>query len=134
MCPFPDEETILVVASNTYTGRSVSRILRRAGYNANTVQETTTWIEMPLNAGLVILIGSNRQRIERICSELRSRAPTLLLVVLGPDDLETKVRLFEIGADAYLVEPFNPAELLATIASLIRARKRIYSMTKLPNK
>jgi DNA-binding response OmpR family regulator len=62
------------------------------------------------------------------------RVPTLLIVVLGPDDVETKVRLFEIGADAYLVEPLAPAELLATIAALIRTRKRVSSKSKRPHR
>ena len=131
-CSFSEGGTILVVASNSYTGRDVSEIVRLAGYSVDIVPETTNWTEMPLNAELMILIGSDRQWIEHICSELRRRAPTLLLVVLGPDDVKTKVRLFEIGADAYLVEPFAPAELLATIAALIRGWKRVYSMTNLP--
>lgn len=132
--PFSDKETIVVVASNICAGRSVSEIVSQAGYSVDNVPETSNWTVMPLNVAVVILIGSDRQWIESLCSEFRQRTPTVLLVVLGPDDLETKVRLFEVGADAYLVEPFAPAELLATIASLVRARKNVYSTRKLPHK
>jgi DNA-binding response OmpR family regulator len=124
-CSFSDGGTILVVSSNSYTGRDVCEILGRAGYVVDIIPETTNWTEMPLNAQVLILIGCDREWIEHICSELRRRVPTLLLIVLGPDDVKTKVRLFEIGADAYLVEPFAPAELLATIAALIRTRTRV---------
>lgn len=132
--PFSEKETIVVVASNICAGRSVSEIVRQAGYSVDNVPEACNWTELPLNIAVVILIGSDRQWVERLCSQLRQRTPTVLLVVLGPDDLEAKVRLFEVGADAYLVEPFAPAELLATIASLVRARKNVYSTRKHPQK
>jgi DNA-binding response OmpR family regulator len=62
-------------------------------------------------------------RIEQICelcSAFRLAAPNLPLVVVGPDDVEAKVKLFGLEADDYVVEPFDPAEFLARISSIIR--------------
>jgi DNA-binding response OmpR family regulator len=39
-------------------------------------------------------------------------------MVVGPNDIEAKVRLFELGADDYVVKPFDQAEFLARIKSL----------------
>ena len=40
-------------------------------------------------------------------------------MVVGPNDIEAKVRLFELGADDYVVEPFDQTEFLARIKSLV---------------
>jgi len=64
-------------------------------------------------------------RIEQlceICSAFRRAAPTLPLVVVGPNDLEAKVKLFELGVDDYVVESFDHKEFLARIKSIIRRR------------
>ena len=120
----PSKETILVVTSNVYASASVSEILRRAGYRVNLIGEETNWSNTELaHAEIVILIGCNRQWIEQVCSAIKRSAPKLLLMVLGPDDVDARVRLFELGADAYLAEQFAPAELLARITSLTRSQR-----------
>ena len=37
--------------------------------------------------------------------------------------METKVGLFELGADDYVEEPFDAGELVARLRSLMRRRK-----------
>jgi len=54
---------------------------------------------------------------------LKQAAPKLPLVVVGPNDVDAKVRLFKIGADDYVVEPFDFRELTARINSLIRRQR-----------
>ena len=120
-----DKTTILVVASDISMGRVVNQALRHADYMVGDVRDATNWTTTPLDARVVILIGSDPHWIEYACSTIRRMSPSPLLVVMGPDDFETRVRLFEIGVDAYLDEPFAPAELLARIASLIRMPKYI---------
>ena len=114
---------ILVVSSNLCTNARVSEILRRAGYIVDLVGEQTNWARMFAAPEVVLLIGHNRRWIAHVCSATRRSAPHLLLMVLGPDDVDASVNLFEVGADAYLSEPFAPAELLARITSLTRAQK-----------
>jgi DNA-binding response OmpR family regulator len=116
--------TILVVTSNVYASASVSEMLRRAGYRVNLIGEETNWSNTELaHSEIVILIGCNRRWIEQVCSAIKRSAPKLLLMVLGPDDVDARVRLFELGADAYLAEQFAPAELLARITSLTRSQR-----------
>jgi DNA-binding response OmpR family regulator len=48
------------------------------------------------------------------------------LVVLSPrTDIETKILLFEMGADDYVEEPFAVDELIARLRSIIRSRKHM---------
>jgi PleD family two-component response regulator len=51
-----------------------------------------------------------------------ARIPVLMLT--GEGDVERKVEGFEAGADDYLAKPFDPRELRARVASLVRLVRR----------
>jgi DNA-binding response OmpR family regulator len=124
-------ETILVVASDPQRGSNLSGVLRSVGYKTDVASGTPTQVDDRLAAmQLMIFFNSTPHwQIEtlcEICSTVRRKAPNLPVIVLGPNDTESKVRLFELGADDYLVEPFDRRELLARISSLIR-RQNQYS-------
>lgn len=60
-----------------------------------------------------------------VCRRMRSRSqvPILMLTARG-DDMDRIVGL-EIGADDYLPKPFNPRELLARLAAILRRSRAI---------
>lgn len=45
-----------------------------------------------------------------------------ILLMSGHDDVPTKVEWLDIGADDYIVKPFDPEELLARVRSLLRRK------------
>jgi DNA-binding response OmpR family regulator len=107
--------SVLIIAVGWQGQRAghLSEVLRNAGYKveivSGPVHQTT--------AQLVVLSGfksflSIRETC-RICSTIRSNAPHLPIFVVGPDDLDTKVSLFEAGADDYLPLSFDHQEFLA---------------------
>lgn len=56
-----------------------------------------------------------------LCRELRARryyGPVVFLT--GRADLEDKLEGFRIGADDYIVKPFEPLELVARVESIVR--------------
>lgn len=55
-----------------------------------------------------------------LCRKVRERnnIPILMLSALG--DIDNKVQGFEIGADDYLVKPFQPEELVVRLKALVR--------------
>ncbi len=60
---------------------------------------------------------------KEVCKEIRRNAiNTPILVLTGQADINNKVCLFDMGADDYLVKPFEYAELLARIRALLRRR------------
>lgn len=66
-----------------------------------------------------------------VCRRLRqNRIQTPILMLTARDDVETRVRGLDIGADDYLGKPFAFAELLARIRALLR-RNRPESSTVL---
>ena len=126
--PSTDSGTVLVVSSSALVGRDLSEMLRTVGYKVDAASEAPNWNGRALiGAQLAVLCSSEPcwrvEQICEICSTIRRKAPNLPVIVLGPNDVETKVRLFELGADDYLLESFNHTELLARIRTLIRRQK-----------
>lgn len=62
-----------------------------------------------------------------LCRRIRERSnvPILFLTALG--DVESVVRGLEVGADDYLVKPYQPPELLARIKAHLRRTRREHS-------
>ncbi len=60
-----------------------------------------------------------------VCRQLRNLSATLpILILTGVSTTTAQVHLFEIGADDYVVKPFNAQTLRARINALARRRSR----------
>lgn len=56
---------------------------------------------------------------------------TPILILTARDDINNKVKGLKIGADDYLVKPFESEELLARISAIIRRTKGNYKLNSL---
>jgi DNA-binding response OmpR family regulator len=115
---------ILVAASSPASVEHLTGILCEAGYAVRFTPSAYVATHSASGLRLVILVSSSGilrlKKICNMCSRIRSHAPTLPILILGPDNTEAKVRLLELGADDYIVEPFDYQEFLARVKSLIR--------------
>jgi DNA-binding response OmpR family regulator len=112
-------DTVLLLANDIGEVRTAQSTLLDAGYRVSV--QTNGGVDFSLNGISAAIIASRLDsQTERICEAIRHHAPTLPLFVLGPDDTTTKVRLLALGADDYIVEPFDAVEFLARIKSRIR--------------
>jgi DNA-binding response OmpR family regulator len=60
-----------------------------------------------------------------VCRRLRARSPVpILMLTARGDDMDRIVGL-ELGADDYLPKPFNPRELLARLAAILRRTRGV---------
>ncbi len=50
-----------------------------------------------------------------------------LIVLSGSEESNSRIRCFELGADDFLVKPFNPKELLARVKRRLSARAKYIS-------
>ena len=128
-------QRILVIARNRTLQRTLRRLLSAEGYEVEIVADNLDGLEMPRNRppSAVFLdlryLASNKWEL---CREIAQSTPEIPLVVLSArDDVMDKIALLEIGADDYIVVPFQPRELLARLRSLIRratgvGHKQIY--------
>lgn len=55
-----------------------------------------------------------------VCKQVREFKTTPILMLTARNELKEKVHGLEIGADDYLVKPFEPEELLARVKALLR--------------
>ncbi|MFJ3707896.1 response regulator [Streptomyces sp. NPDC090053] len=58
-----------------------------------------------------------------LCSAIRARSSVPLLVTTARSDHASRVRGLDLGADDYLVKPYNLAELLARVRAVMRRRQ-----------
>jgi PAS domain S-box-containing protein len=120
----------ILYADDTEAQRyAVSRVLRRAGFE---VQEASTGrqaLELSANGPDMVLLDVNLPDISgiEVCKQIKSNSATAHVPVLQVSatlvDTKDRVAGLEGGADAYLVQPIDADELVATVRSLLRVRK-----------
>ncbi|MBI1876667.1 MAG: response regulator, partial [Chloroflexi bacterium] len=117
---------IFVVDDDSINLRLTTTILKHAGYEVSTAQnglEVLQQIEQIRPDLLVLDLEMPDMDGYEVCSRLRSMpnfAHLPILMLTGADSLEEKVKGFEVGADDYLVKPFQRIELEARVKSLMR--------------
>lgn len=56
----------------------------------------------------------------QVIRELQEHSPCAVLILTGRNDVTDRVLGLELGADDYLVKPFEPRELVARVRSILR--------------
>lgn len=64
-----------------------------------------------------------------VCREIKRRRDLPVILLTAKGDSPQKVKGFDLGADDYVVKPFDPPELVARAKSLLRRFKAESSMT-----
>ncbi|RKG97115.1 response regulator [Corallococcus sp. CA053C] len=121
--------TVLNVNDDDANRYLVNRILEMSGYH---VLEAATGMAALLMAEKhrpdVIVLDVKLPDISgyEVCARLRSNASTASIAVMHTSATfvtpDKKVQGLEGGADAYLTQPYEPSELIATVRSLLRLR------------
>lgn len=115
---------ILLVDDETELTESLSQILTREGYQVDIANEGKTGLKLALenNYDLLILDWMLPQKSGlEICQELRNQLITVpVLFLTAKDTIDDRVLGLDVGADDYIVKPFELRELLARIRALLR--------------
>ena len=115
---------LLVVEDDRKLASTLKRGLDREGYSVDLAHDGNEALALSSRTQYdvilldVLLPGRDGRSV---CQALRERdtwLPVLMLTALG--DVDDRVRGLDVGADDYLVKPFDFAELLARLRSLIR--------------
>ena len=118
---------LVVAASSRVSIDRLTGILCDAGYSVKVTPAADIATRPLPEMQLVLLVSSactsQLETICKLCRQIRINTPKLPIIIVGPNNADTKVRLFELGADDYIVEPFDHRELFARIQSLIRRRQ-----------
>jgi DNA-binding response OmpR family regulator len=114
---------ILVVDGDADMVEMLTSWLRTRGYQVKYAHSAerirSEWVEQQPDL-VIVDTGLKDVDVLGLCRDLRSTHDALILAVASRADADTQVRCLESGADAYLVKPFLPAQLLAHIRALSR--------------
>ena len=114
---------LLVADSDCDMGEMLTSWLKTRGYQVKYALSAerirAAWIELQPD---MVIVDATLQGVDalNLCRELRGVHDALVLVIAPTQEVSTQIRCLESGADAYLVKPFLPAQLLAHIHALSR--------------
>jgi DNA-binding response OmpR family regulator len=69
----------------------------------------------------------------QLCKEIRSNKEIPILMVTAKKDSVDKIKGFNLGADDYIVKPFDPSELVARVNAHLARYDRLTSIGKKDN-
>ena len=124
-------DTILIVDDDQEIRRLLVDYLARNGLTAIPARDgREMWHALERHAVDLIVLDLMLPDIDglTLCRDLRARTPTaaipvMMLTARGED--ADRIVGIEMGADDYLVKPFNPRELLARIKSILRRTRAL---------
>ena len=125
----PDHPLDVLVIDDWAPSRElVTTALRRAGHEIGTAGDGAEAARMlkARRPAIVLVEQSLAMREDwHLLSRLRDASQLTILVVMGPDEEDQKVRALNRGADDYLVKPVHAQELVARVGAHRRLLRRI---------
>ncbi|WP_341280973.1 response regulator transcription factor [Paenibacillus sp. FSL H8-0537] len=123
---------ILVVDDDPNIRELVSILLRREGFQiieAQDGQDALELLETVLPDLAVIDVMMPRMDGWTLCETLRASYDMPLLLLTAKGETANKVKGFGLGADDYMVKPFEPLELAVRIKALLKRYRIAASQT-----
>jgi len=122
---------ILTVEDDAVVAAGLVEAFSRAGYQVDHATSAETAIEALATTQYdlaVIDIGLPRMNGRDLIRHIRRKGLSLPVLILSAHDaLEERVRGLDLGADDYMVKPFQLPELLARARALIRRSQAVSS-------
>jgi DNA-binding response OmpR family regulator len=116
-------EKILVVDDDKHIAELISLYLRKEGYETKEVYNGQTAIDMfPAYAPNLALLDLMLPGMDgyQLCREIRRISAVPIIMLTAKGETFDKVLGLELGADDYIVKPFEPKELIARIKAVLR--------------
>jgi DNA-binding response OmpR family regulator len=118
------KKKILIVEDDRRIAQNISRGLLDEGYLTEVVYEGLNGRQAALNSAIDLLIlDLNLPGLSgfEVCRSVRMERPHLPIIILSAlGEIEDKVEGLALGADDYLVKPFDFRELIARVATCFR--------------
>jgi DNA-binding response OmpR family regulator len=115
---------ILVVEDDALIGRALVRSLKRIGATVDIVRngvDGLAALQRESYSAALLDLGLPQKSGLQLLKELRaSNNATPVLIVTARDDVETRVAGLDLGADDFIVKPFDFEELAARMRAVLR--------------
>ncbi|HEX9015682.1 MAG TPA: response regulator transcription factor [Chloroflexota bacterium] len=119
---------VLVVDDDPLISKMVKFLLSEEGYEVGTsssAQAAFALLEKRQPDLFILDVNMPQMDGFEVCKRLRNiNADAAILFLTGRSDMADKLSGLQIGADDYLVKPFEPAELVARVKALMRRYQR----------
>jgi DNA-binding response OmpR family regulator len=118
------KKSILVIDDDKSILRTLTRILQKAGYDVDTAETGKEAMEKfekcQYNMTLVDVRLPDMDGTDMLINIKETLQNTIKIMITGFPSLETGVKALDSGADAYLVKPVRPEELLMLIEEKLK--------------
>ena len=116
--------TALIVEDDSATRRLLQKNLEKAGFLVRTAEDGETAVELfqrePAQVVILDIMLPGMDGFE-VCRRLREhREATAILMLTAKREDDDKINGLDLGADDYMVKPFNPRELTARLRAILR--------------
>lgn len=114
---------ILIVDDDTNISELISLYLNKEGYETKEVVDGRLALQVfeEYKPDLVILdIMLPSSDGYDVCKEIRKKNRTPIIMLTAKGEVFDKVLGLELGADDYMVKPFDPKELMARVKAVLR--------------
>src|SRR5512137_831870 len=121
------KKTILVVDDDKSILRTFTRILQKSGYEIDTAETGKEAMEKTesrqYDLALVDIRLPDMDGTDLLAKLKKPMQHTVKIMITGFPSLETGVKALDEGADAYLVKPVKPQELLGLLQEKLKNRE-----------
>ena len=126
---------ILIVEDDKELADLLTDFLREEGYTVSSVDSGERAVQLFERYGArLVVLDINLPDVNgfAVCSKLREKADTPILIVSARTDKEDKLSGFDLGADDYIEKPYDIDILIAKIKGIFKRRyQRAVSYTHL---
>jgi DNA-binding response OmpR family regulator len=116
---------LLLVEDDNHVAAALSAVLARHGFDVtharNGEEALRALVPEGPGFGVVLLdLGLPDQDGYEVCSKIRKRTSTPVIMVTARSDVRSRIHGLNLGADDYVVKPYDVGELLARIHAVSR--------------
>ena len=115
---------ILLVEDDQMIGEAVSTALRDAAYVLDWVRDGATALQVLSTGehqGALLDLGLPKRDGLDVLRRLRQSGNRIpIIVITARDSVENRIRGLDLGADDYVIKPFDVSELLARLRAVVR--------------
>lgn len=123
---------LLIVDDDANIRELVLLFLKKEGFELYEASDGVKALELmekvKIDIAIIDIMMPNMDGWE-LCGEIREFSDMPLLMLTAKGETSQKVKGFELGADDYLVKPFDPAELTARVKAVLKRYKITVSQT-----
>ncbi len=123
----PTPATILVLEDEPDIARLICSSLGEYGFRCEHASTGKQLLERARQATpelCIVDLGLPDMDGMQVVRELQEGDPCAVLILTGRNDITDRVLGLELGADDYIVKPFEPRELVARVRSILRRYQR----------